>query len=79
MATMIEYIIEKDVPLPSRRAGKSNMPPYYDLKPGECVFVPSSAYAVNTVRGLACQIGKRTQRRFAVRACEGGCRVWRTA
>lgn len=70
-------LVEKGIPLPPKRhnvkfgVGKY---PFATMKVGESFLTTDFAVAY-----AASWYGKRTGRKFATRAVEGGVRVWRTA
>lgn len=75
------FLIEDGIPLPPldnvricQRFGLTQA--LMKMQPGQSVFV---AGLTSERMGGRLQNVRSTGRKFAVRSCDGGCRVWRTA
>lgn len=79
----MQFTIEADVPMPKRQGGRTGSKyPFAHLNPGESFLVPhgEKEVGVGTIRSAAGAYNKRNpgSGKFAIRAVEGGVRVWRT-
>lgn len=76
------YEIEKGVPLPAPRSGRTPSPLMITLRamqPGDSVLVPSGTVPRNTLSSIAVTAGRELGGKFTVRSVDGGLRVWRIA
>lgn len=75
------FVVEKSIPLPSVRGGKTTLFPFEQMEIGDSFFVKETEYKKHTVASAAHTFGKHNKRTFAVRMVKGdgisGTRVWR--
>ncbi len=69
--------IDKDVPLPTGRREWSVKYPWHGMNIGDSFFIPDGN--LKSLRASAAMQKARTQRKYLVRAVDGGVRVWRVA
>lgn len=67
--------IDKNVPLPPSGAGRPPIYPLREMEVGDSFY--SAAGKMKAIATAACKAGKKFGRRYAVRAVDGGVRVWR--
>ena len=68
---MAEFEIEKNVPIPPRKGGKTGKYPWRELKCGDSFFVPKRKH-VDPPSDM-----KKQGYQFTFRRMDGGVRVWR--
>ena len=71
MAT--EFLIEKNIPIPDKRAWKY---PWKEMEVGDSIFIKGKSINALTATGL--RYLKKDGWDFAMRTVDGGVRVWRT-
>ena len=76
----MEYLIEKNVPMPERRLGRPPIYPFSTMEVGESVFIADPK--ANGAKSSACGTGnKRKGKRFSSRRLtendQRGVRIWR--
>jgi hypothetical protein len=68
--------IEKNIPLPVAKKGRTAKYPWGQLEIGDSFLVNASTRSMSVQASAA---GKRFERSFSCRTVDGGVRVWRTA
>jgi hypothetical protein len=73
----MSFEIEKDhvVPASVTGIGRREKYPWSQMEVGDSFFVANGE--LRKVAGAACHAGRRANKKFVVRAVEGGVRAWR--
>lgn len=69
-----KYVIEKDVPIPG---GFCYRYPFKQMEIGDSFLIGNDETMASRVRSAGCNYSKKHNKKFTVRKCLDGYRIWR--